>query len=80
MRDDLAAAVHAFHEAQDAISDAESALAAAKGSLPEARQRLHQAIVAAASAGMRQREIVEVTGYNRESVRRILRAGGIEPE
>lgn len=30
--------------------------------------------------GMRQNEIVSVTGYTRESVRRILRAAGVEPD
>jgi DNA-binding transcriptional regulator LsrR (DeoR family) len=29
--------------------------------------------------GMRQNEIVAITGYTRESVRRILRAAGVEP-
>jgi hypothetical protein len=28
---------------------------------------------------VRQRDIMAITGYNRESVRRILRAGGVGP-
>jgi len=44
-----------------------------------ARPRLAAAIVAAARAGMRQVEIVKVSGYTREQVRRICRAAGVEP-
>jgi hypothetical protein len=40
---------------------------------------LADAIVAASKAGVRQRDIVDVTGYSRESVRRILRAAGVDP-
>jgi hypothetical protein len=42
-----------------------------------ARAKLADAIVAAARAGARQKDIVAVTGYNRERVRQILRAAGI---
>jgi hypothetical protein len=46
--------------------------------LDEARPRLAAAIVDAARAGVRQVDIVRITGYTREQVRRILRAGGVE--
>jgi ribosome-binding protein aMBF1 (putative translation factor) len=45
-----------------------------------ARATLAEAIVTEAQAGTRQVEIIRVTGYSRERVRQILRAGGIEPE
>ncbi|MDQ7906742.1 hypothetical protein RB614_19690 [Phytohabitans sp. ZYX-F-186] len=80
MLDDLEAATRAFREAQAAVGDAEQALADVKAKVPQARERLHAAIVRAAKAGTRQGEIVAVTGYNRESVRRILRAGGVEAD
>jgi F0F1-type ATP synthase membrane subunit b/b' len=79
MLDDLEAATRAYREAQAAVTEAEQHLAAAKADVPAARGRLRDAIVGAARAGVRQTEIVRVTGYNRESVRRICRAAGIEP-
>lgn len=51
----------------------------AQVALANARTRLAAAIVAAARAGRRQSEIVRVTGYTRERVRQICRAAGIEP-
>jgi hypothetical protein len=36
-------------------------------------------MVEAARSGMRRVDIVKVTGYTREGVRRIVRAAGIEP-
>lgn len=52
---------------------------AAKAALDDARPRLATAIVAAARAGVRQSEIVRVTGYTRERVRQICRSAGVEP-
>jgi DNA-nicking Smr family endonuclease len=48
--------------------------AAARAKVDQARDVLAEAIVAAARSGVRQVEIVRVTGYTRESVRRIVRA------
>jgi predicted transcriptional regulator len=48
----------------------------AKAALDAARDRLAIAIVAAASSGTRQSEIVNTTGYTRETVRRICRDAG----
>ncbi len=77
---DLEAAVRAYRAAQEAVGDAEQRLAEARSGVPAARERLHAAIVAAGQAGVRQRDLTAVTGYNRESIRRILRAGGVEPD
>lgn len=80
MLDDLEAAVDAYEAAQDRVTEAERALAEARAAVPGVRSQLHAAIVAAAEAGRRQFEIVEVTGYTRETVRRILRAAGVEAD
>ena len=78
MLDDLEAAVRAYHSAQQAVVDAERTLADRRAEVPEARARLAEAIVRAARGGARQIDIVKVTGYQREQVRRILRRSGIE--
>jgi predicted transcriptional regulator len=46
--------------------------------LDERRAALAEAIVAAAHAGRAQGEIVQVTGYTREHIRRIVKAA--EPQ
>lgn len=79
MQDDLEAAVRAYAEAQAAVASAQQAVADRRAEVPRARERLAEAIVAATRAGMRQRDIVRITGYGREQVRRIVRAAGIEP-
>ena len=80
MLGDLEAAARAYRAAQAAVGAAERAVGEARTRVPAARERLHAAIVAAARDGVRQADLVKMTGYNRESIRRILRAGGIEPE
>lgn len=62
---DLEEAARRYREARDALDEARPILAAA--------------IVDAARGGTRQAEIVRVTGYTREQVRRICRAAGVEP-
>ncbi|HEV7900113.1 MAG TPA: hypothetical protein VGP31_19950 [Planosporangium sp.] len=83
MPDDLEAATRAYREAQVAVDaaqdDAKHLIADARAEVIRARERLADAIVQAARSGVRQRDIVAVTGYNRESVRRICRAAGVEP-
>ena len=79
MAEDLAAAARAYHLALDAVGDAERAVVEAKERVSQTRKRLHAAIVAAGRGGTRVRDLARVTGYNRETVRRILRAGGVEP-
>jgi hypothetical protein len=81
--DDLAAAVRAYEEARASVPgaqiEADRIVADAKDEVVRARTRLADAIVAAARAGMRQKDIVRVTGYTRERVRQICRAAGFEP-
>lgn len=72
--------IHAIIGAVTRLEEAAAAYRSAKQALDEARPQLAQAIVEAARTGMRQAEIVRVTGYTREQVRRICRAGGVEPE
>lgn len=62
-----------------AIEQAKVEIAAAHAQVERARADLADAIVEAARAGTRQKDIVAVTGYNRERVRQITRAGGVEP-
>lgn len=54
-------------------------LEAAQKKLTELRPQIADAIAEAARAGMRQADIVRITGYTRERVRQICRAAGIEP-
>jgi predicted transcriptional regulator len=64
--EELAKAADAYRRAQDELAAARSSLA--------------EKIIDAARAGMPQREIVRLSGYTREHVRRISRAAGLEPE
>lgn len=49
----------------------------ARPATPRPRRRdLAAAIVAAAAAGTRQTDIVRITGYTREHIRRLVRAAG----
>jgi hypothetical protein len=75
---DLEAAVRAYAQAQDAVVEAQQRVAEAREQVPIARERLAAAIVAATQAGVRQVDVVRVTGYSREQVRRILRSAGVE--
>lgn len=52
----------------------------ARAKVDAARADLHAAMVAAWLGGMRQVDIMKATGYSRERVRQILRAGGVEPD
>lgn len=52
----------------------------AQARLEKAREELHEAIVKAIrDEGWKQRDVVEVTGYSREHVRRICEAAGVGP-
>lgn len=81
---DLDAAVRDYRRA---VSGIESAQRAAKRRVETARERadsaraaLHAAMVEAARNGVRPVEIERRTGYTKERVRQVLRAGGVEPE
>lgn len=50
---------------------------ASKKAYEARRSEVRDAIVAAAAAGVPQKEIIDLTGYTRESVRQITRAGGV---
>lgn len=80
----LDAAARAYLAAKAQLPEVQAAaraLVADHRDLIEARRReLAAAMVAAAEAGTRQVDIIRVTGYSREQVRTILRAGGVEPE
>ena len=80
MSGDLVAAVKAYRAALGRIETAEKRLTAARSVLPAVRADLHAAIVREYERGARTRELVDATGYTRESIRRILRAGGVEPD
>ena len=54
--------------------------AEARACVDRARQELHAAMVAEYERGARHVDLVKRTGYSRERVRQILRAGGIEPD
>lgn len=55
------------------LADAARAFRRAEATLEKRRMDLADAIVEAAIAGVRQSEIVKITGYTREHVRRIIR-------
>lgn len=80
MANSLSDAVAAFHKAQANVAASEERAAEDRARLVDARAELADAIVAAAEDGMRQRDIIKITGYSRERVRQILRAGGVEPD
>ncbi|MFK4037601.1 hypothetical protein ACI2LC_17565 [Nonomuraea wenchangensis] len=65
---------------RDLLAQASAEYAAVQKAEGAARQKLADAIVAAARDGVRQVEIVKMTGYTRERVRQICRAAGIVPE
>lgn len=67
----------AIQRAQEA---AKARVQAARDAKTRARVELAEAIVEAARKGMRQVDIVRVTGYTRERVRQILREHGVEAE
>jgi acyl-CoA reductase-like NAD-dependent aldehyde dehydrogenase len=82
--DDLAAATAALRAARDEVDGAQDRAAAmvaeARAEVERKRSDLATAIVDAAKRGVRQREIVRVTGYSRERVRQICRAAGLESD
>lgn len=75
--DDAAAA---YRDAVARLDAARRAVPLARNAVAEARTMLADAMVEAARGGMSQTEIIKRSGYTRERVRQILRAGGIEPD
>lgn len=80
MPSDLDGAAKRFHRAQRTLAEARQRVLTARADVEQARAELATAIVGAARAGMRQVEIVQISGYTRENVRRILRSAGVEPD
>lgn len=76
---DLKAAVRKFRAAESGVPRAEERaariVAEARARVDQARAELAEAIRAADRDGMRQRDIVAVTGYSRERVRQIVAEG-----
>lgn len=77
----LEEALEAFQAAQARVpaaeADAKALVAAARAAVEQARRVRDAAIVAEAEAGIAQVDIIRRTGYGRETIRRILRAGGV---
>ena len=76
--DDLVAARAAFDAAEKAVADAQQQVSDARAKVPDARRKLHAQIIAAAKSGARQIDIVKASGYQREHIRQILKAAGVE--
>lgn len=76
----LEATSAAYQAALQRVTDAVAEVAAARAALPGVRAELAAAIVNAYRAGVRVGEIARISHYGREQVRRILRAGGVEPD
>jgi hypothetical protein len=66
--------------ARDHLRAAGQEYQAARTSLDTARENLHPAVIEALHAGLRQVEIVRLSGYTREYVRQIARRLGIESD
>jgi hypothetical protein len=81
---DLDAAVRDYQRAVTAIETAQKAaqrrVRDARDRAESARLTLAEAMVEAALNGVRPVEIQRRTGYTKERVRQILRAGGVEPD
>jgi hypothetical protein len=73
-------AASAYRAAVGRLDAARQAVPVARAAVAEARSVLATAMVEAARGGMTQTEIIKRSGYTRERVRQILRAGGIEPD
>jgi hypothetical protein len=80
----LSEAVEAYRAAQQGVdaakAEAERIVAQARETVAVKRNALNEAIAEAARNGTKQRDIVAVTGFTREHVRRVTRAAGIEAE
>lgn len=81
--DHVGAALGKLRAAQEAVPVAEEQgrklVADARARVDEARARLAEVIVAEYQDGARVSDLAKRSEYNRETIRRILRAAGIEP-
>lgn len=82
--DHVAAALRALRAAQAGVTKAEQRarelVAAAHDRVDQERDGLHKAIVADYQAGGRVGDLAKRSEYNRETIRRILRRAGVEPD
>jgi hypothetical protein len=62
------------------VRQAAAAQHRAEAQLGRARAELHAAIAEALESGIRQAELVTMTGLSREHIRRVARAAGIKAE
>jgi hypothetical protein len=82
--DQLGEAVRALKAAQAGVPRAEErarqVVAAARGKVDAARADLAARIVAEYKGGARVAELARRAEYSRETIRRVLRAAGVEPD
>ena len=82
--DQLGDAVKAFQDAQAAVPTAQERakelVADARAKVEETRRALADSIAREYGGGARVGDLARRTGYNRESIRRILRAAGFTAE
>jgi hypothetical protein len=67
------------HAARDHLAHAGAAFKQARDKLADTTTEVRSAMVAALKAGLPQKDVIELSGYTRESVRSLARANGIEP-
>ncbi|MEV0714034.1 hypothetical protein [Asanoa sp. NPDC050611] len=70
-------AVRALAHAKAKVERARQALNAARADVAQCKKAVAHAAVVEYQNGMRQKEIVKVTGLTRETIRKYLRAEGI---
>lgn len=82
--DQVVSALRALKAAQSGVPRAEQKakdlVAAAREQVNQARAHLAEQIVAEYQRGAKVGELAARSEYNRETIRRILRAAGVEPE
>jgi hypothetical protein len=78
--DNLSEAARAHQQALSALASARQRMIDARERADGTRRQLVEAIVSAARAGVMQKDIIRLSGYSREGVRRVLRAAGIEAD
>lgn len=80
MTTDLPSAAAEYHAAWQAVEDAKEQVRARQQDVRDKREALTEAIVAAAKAGTRMRDLVAETNLSREWIRQLLRANGVESD
>lgn len=82
--DQVGRALKALQDAEAGVTqaqqDARQLVAQARAKVDGARAGLHAAIVEEYLDGARVSDLASQSGYNRETIRRVLRAAGVEAE